>query len=367
MYNQYNQQILDYEQKKKAAEALRQSGLDDVSVGRMIGEIYVARSPLKQIANVMKAYIGSRDAEAAQKNIDAARQEQAKALSDWQAAMPRRQAQDQPGPSAEDYMDWANKGMSISPEHANMAMKYADVNLSREARDRALQEKMLYEKQARQEKMIADQEAKQRQYEFMRESQKMNMENRADMARLSAALRPERMVTVMDASGNPVTVPQSQTSGMQIYNPTVAKQFQAEKAKATAREEMSGVIQQLLNSYDALRAGGGIVSKDAGVSNIGARVSQSGIGQFLGGAVGTKNQTERQKIEQTRPLLLNLIKNATGMSAQQMNSNAEMQLYLKAATDPTLSYEANKSALDNLERLYGLGINGGEWQIRPKE
>jgi hypothetical protein len=50
-----------------------------------------------------------------------------------------------------------------------------------------------------------------------------------------------------------------------------------------------------------------------------------------------------------------LIKNATGMSAQQMNSNAEMQLYLNAATNPQLSYEANLEALKNLDRLYGLG------------
>jgi hypothetical protein len=54
--------------------------------------------------------------------------------------------------------------------------------------------------------------------------------------------------------------------------------------------------------------------------------------------------------------LLNLIKEATGMSAQQMNSNAEMQLYLRAATDPTLSYEANIQALDNLDKMFGLGI-----------
>jgi hypothetical protein len=91
------------------------------------------------------------------------------------------------------------------------------------------------------------------------------------------------------------------------------------------------------------------------MSNLGARLSSSGFGQAVGGAVGGKSQEERQKIEQTRPLLLNLIKNATGMSAQQMNSNAEMQLYLNAATNPQLSYEANLDALKNLDSLYGLG------------
>jgi hypothetical protein len=43
------------------------------------------------------------------------------------------------------------------------------------------------------------------------------------------------------------------------------------------------------------------------------------------------------------------------MSAQQMNSNAEMQMYLRAATDPSLSYEANLDAMANLDRLFGTG------------
>jgi hypothetical protein len=44
------------------------------------------------------------------------------------------------------------------------------------------------------------------------------------------------------------------------------------------------------------------------------------------------------------------------MTASQMNSNAEMQLYLKAATDPTLTVEANRSALANLDKMFGLGL-----------
>jgi hypothetical protein len=39
-----------------------------------------------------------------------------------------------------------------------------------------------------------------------------------------------------------------------------------------------------------------------------------------------------------------------------MNSNAEMNMYLKAATDPTLTYEANMTALKNLDKMFGLGV-----------
>jgi hypothetical protein len=127
--------------------------------------------------------------------------------------------------------------------------------------------------------------------------------------------------------------------------------------KNQAKQQLSDVVGQLKNSYDTLLEGGGITSTaTGGRENIGAKMGTSAVGQFVGSALGTKNQEQRQIIEQTRPLLLNLIKEATGMSASQMNSNAEMQMYLKAATDPKLSYEANVTALRNLDKTFGLGL-----------
>jgi hypothetical protein len=135
-----------------------------------------------------------------------------------------------------------------------------------------------------------------------------------------------------------------------------AKTLEKVTTKSDAKEQLTNTVSQLKKNYDTLLEEGGIVSTGAtGVQNIGARLSSSAAGKFIGGAVGTKTQEQRQAIEQTRPLLLNLIKTATGMSAQQMNSNAEMQLYLNAATNPDLSYEANMSALANLDKMFGLG------------
>jgi hypothetical protein len=127
--------------------------------------------------------------------------------------------------------------------------------------------------------------------------------------------------------------------------------------KTQAKQQLSNIVGQLKTSYDTLLEGGGITSTGAGGrENLGAKMGTSPVGQFMGSALGTKNQEQRQVIEQTRPLLLNLIKEATGMSASQMNSNAEMQMYLKAATDPKLSYEANVTALQNLDKTFGLGL-----------
>lgn len=214
--------------------------------------------------------------------------------------------------------------------------------------------------EARQAEREADRqlrrEMQQEQIQARQELASQAAADRRALAGIAAANRPEKMVTVVGPSGEPVTMPQSQAAGMTPYNPTIAKERKQAAEQGQARQQLSDAVAELRSYYDTLKNQGGIVSQDQGfVGNIGARIGSSGIGQTIGGAVGTKSQETRQKIEQTRPLLLNLIKNATGMSAQQMNSNAEMQLYLRAATDPTLSYEANQQALSNLEKLFGQG------------
>lgn len=135
-----------------------------------------------------------------------------------------------------------------------------------------------------------------------------------------------------------------------------AKAEEKDQTKTEAKEQLTTTVLQLKKNYDALLQEGGIVSTgESGLSNIRAQGSSSPIGRKLGAAFGTVAEEQRQTIEQTRPLLLNLIKNATGMSAQQMNSNAEMLQYLNAATNPNFGYEANMAALSNLDRMFGLG------------
>jgi len=143
-----------------------------------------------------------------------------------------------------------------------------------------------------------------------------------------------------------------------LAEPKLAAAQEKVEQKAEAKTQLTDIVSDLATKYKKLRDLGAIVSstdEGLGLENARARLSSSGFGQAFGSAFGTKAQTERESIEQTRPLLLNLIKNATGMSAQQMNSNAEMQLYLNAATNPKLSYEANMDALRQLDKLFGIG------------
>jgi hypothetical protein len=130
------------------------------------------------------------------------------------------------------------------------------------------------------------------------------------------------------------------------------KQTETEKS----RGQVDNLVTQLGGYYDALSNEGGITSTGlrAG-SNAMAGLASSGLGQATGRLFGTQAQSQRNSIVQTRPLLVQAIKNATGMSAKQMDSNVELKMMLATATDPTLDLEANRRALANLAALYGTG------------
>jgi hypothetical protein len=53
--------------------------------------------------------------------------------------------------------------------------------------------------------------------------------------------------------------------------------------------------------------------------------------------------------------LVNSIKNATGMSAQQLNSNVELQTMLKSISDPGQSVQAALRIIDDIDDAYVKG------------
>lgn len=170
---------------------------------------------------------------------------------------------------------------------------------------------------------------------------------------------PDRMITI-DArkykGGDEGVI------GVSGKEPAAAKR---EEQQIQGRDQLESLTSNLRTYYNDLNKGSGIVNSENGaLSNIPARLSSTGLGQFTGQLVGTKNQKIRDSIEQSRPLLLNAIKNATGMSAKQMDSNAEMKLWLATATDPTKDVQANMDALDNIEK-YIYGNKRGQ-AIQPK-
>lgn len=127
------------------------------------------------------------------------------------------------------------------------------------------------------------------------------------------------------------------------------------------RQQVSDMLQDLQAKYGNLNEKGGIVNTERGISeNLLAKARSSYVGQVVGGAVGTEEQALRQAIENSRPLLINALRQATGMSAKAMDSNRELQFYLQAATDPTQDLQSNLNALRVLDKTYGLNLGIGE-------
>lgn len=123
-----------------------------------------------------------------------------------------------------------------------------------------------------------------------------------------------------------------------------------EKANAGAAT-FDTFISSMKTNYDNLLAGGGITSnKKNGLKNLASSTQSSGPGQFAGRVFGTKNQTARNEIEMSRPLLITAISEATGMHSKQLDSNADMKLWMSAVTDPTkYDYESNVKTLGKIE------------------
>lgn len=124
--------------------------------------------------------------------------------------------------------------------------------------------------------------------------------------------------------------------------------------KLPGRKQVSTIISKIRAAYEQLDKAQAIPSETrGGFANAMDYVASSSLGREAQKMVGTKSSKYLSEIINSRKLLATAIKNATGMSAQEMNSNVELQLTLDALTDPTQGIEAARSTLGTLEELYG--------------
>jgi hypothetical protein len=153
-----------------------------------------------------------------------------------------------------------------------------------------------------------------------------------------------RLAVTPDAPPRPVAAPRG----------AAGKEDDGSRAEARARlgETLSG----LATTYASLDRRGFAPSAERGlVSNVRNYVAGTGIGQRVGRALGSEDQRLRERVNSLRPAIIAQLKQVTGMSAQQMNSNVELQFFLNMATDPTQDVEANLFAVDQLDKLFGPG------------
>lgn len=201
--------------------------------------------------------------------------------------------------------------------------------------------------------------------EFRSQQAQEALAGRQTLLQLGASLRPPRaepavqpLVAISDGQGGSTLVERKDAIG-KVPAVTGSKL----EAKEAGKSDVDKDVVKLKGLLDDLKTGGGITDTSKGaIPNIGSAIGASGVGQFFGGAVGTKNQSARNELLMIRPSLLRSIMSSTGMSAKQMDSNAELKLWLSTATDPTKDYQANLQALDNIARKYGSGgiLEGGQ-------
>jgi hypothetical protein len=156
---------------------------------------------------------------------------------------------------------------------------------------------------------------------------------------------PSRMISVDARTGRVI--------GVSGKEPAAA----AREAKtAVGKNELASELDNIRGAYENLNQMRAIPSTGRNVlSNIAAGTAASGVGQTLGRLAGTPEQTERDVIKSGRLRLVNAIKNATGMSAQQLNSNVELKNMLDSVTDPSQSIETVNRILDQIQETYLTG------------
>jgi hypothetical protein len=153
-------------------------------------------------------------------------------------------------------------------------------------------------------------------------------------------------------------------------------------ARAGAAEGLRSTLDSLRGYYDALNRSGGIVSSGgvrqpdrtisvgrSGGENLLASAAASLPGRVLGRTFGSRDQTQRDNIQTAIPMIVASLKDLTGMSAQQMNSNVELQLFLGTVGDPSQSIETVNEALARFERYVDqvAGAQGGGGDVSAIE
>jgi hypothetical protein len=351
-YDPNNPEIIGLAEQKALAKALMQQGIDQNLKGQMISGRFVGASPWEGIAKLANIWAGKsmlKEADVKQKEIaDRLRQQGVKDIEDVMTLASGRQAL-----PSEQVAGPAYNGVSPT-------IQYPEVK----ADPRAAMAKALLSENPNVQSVssVLAKNAFPTQTENMIEYDKYKSEGgKLGFNEWKNQLTPYQKAHLGIMANNQANsrVPMgyrmtSDGKGLEAI-PGGPADIKAQTVNV-GRETVDTLVTGLKDKYNLLKESGGITSTSQGaLSNVPAYLSSTGVGQTLGKTFATENQSARNTIAQSRPLLLQAIARATGMSSKQMDSNTELQMYLKAATDPSLDYESNVYALEQLQNLYGLG------------
>ena len=260
----------------------------------------------------------------------------------------------------------------LRAQYTPLIMQQVAAQQSREEQAAYRLEAQQAQQQARLEAQQAQQEA-QRQAVTLAQQQRLDLaaQNQAAISERAAADRASREEIARDRAAAAAEAKRAAEKAPSGYEwgptdtdgkrtqypvkggPADAKTEAKNALKLAGETSVNEAVATLRDAYDRLEKGNGITSTDAEpLSNLGASISASGAGQSVGKMFGTQNQSARNDVAMTRPVLLAALMKATGMTSSQINSDAELKLWLATATDTTLDVQANRRALDAIERKY---------------
>lgn len=136
------------------------------------------------------------------------------------------------------------------------------------------------------------------------------------------------------------------------------QKMQGEQGKQTtqakkSKDNFSSVMGEASNAYANLYKKGGAVV--GGEFSLGQVLASTQAGQKFGEITGSEAQQFRNYLGSLAPKILLGIMASTGLSATQLNSNAELQLQLQSLGDPSKPIQSNLAALHTLDKMYGDG------------
>lgn len=347
------------ERQRAMAQMLMQRGLQGDQGTQMAGRVAIRNSPLSGLANILSTYAGNKmlDKADARSTELATQRNQATA-----AALKAGLEQMKTDPAA------AISSLAGNPDTAKLAFALAP-DIYKPKQDMTPQMLGKYTPDSiaayQQSQNLADLKPITESLTPYQERSLSLQEQQLRASQGDAAARRAQQQEQMDMGKIPPGYRRTASGDLEPIPGGPADQ----KAQALAAQKSAGAtdvdlaLGTLRDAYDRLDKGDGITSTAKGaIDNAQAWLSSSGAGQTVGKMFGTANQSARNDIAMTRPALLAALMKATGMSAKQMDSNAELKLWLATATDPTLDVESNRRALANIEKKY---LNPGSGPEMP--
>ena len=195
-----------------------------------------------------------------------------------------------------------------------------------------------------------------------RELERLRQEGRKELRVLAASLRPapapHNAQTVVSDQGILERQPDGTWKPITVGDKTAMKpsagggKGDKQKMIEEGRDNVTMLLDGMENDLKELNDAGGIVSNKRNLwENTSSRLQGSTVGQFLGGTIGTKEQTLRDNLESSRGQLLLELKNAKNLPAAMMNSNMELQRQLKNLGEGPISYETYSDILRRSRKL----------------